>query len=150
MNRAICIGVACLLSACAAPQTVLPSLPRGWSPVAQHRGAAHHESGGTIAANVHCDDYKDVPLDVLTNHLLFGIENKHERSRTALVLDGRAALRTRLEGTLDGVTVALDVVVMKKDGCTYDLALIAPPAVAELREGDFDRAIVSFSREHAP
>src|SRR5258708_3739782 len=64
--------------------------------------AFRHRAGGTILANAFCEGIDDVPLDVLTNHLLFGIEARADEAREELNLDGRAALRTRLTGKLDG------------------------------------------------
>src|SRR5262245_1383058 len=84
-------------------------------------------SGGTIFVNSTCADIKDLSLDVLTNQALFGVEQQRELRREVFTLDGRAALRTRLTGTLDGVPVAMELVVLKKDGCTYDFGLIASP-----------------------
>ena len=104
----------------------------------------HPVAGGTIASHASCADADDVPLDVLTNHLLFGLEHKQERSRRPLTLDGRAALRTRLEATLDGVPLALDVVVMRKDGCTHDLMLIAPRGDLARLEPEFERFVARF------
>ena len=111
--------------------------------------AFHHVRGGTILAHATCDGRADVSLDVLTNHLLFGIEERREISRIPFALDGRAALRTRLDGTVDGVPVALDLVVVKKDGCTYDLGLAAAPAVLSQRQPDFERFFRSFARAEA-
>lgn len=142
--------VACAALLVAACGAAVPAhralLPPPWRPVRTGaRAAWRHADGGTIAANATCGDADDVPLDVLTNHLLFGIEDKRERGRLPLQLAGRAGLRTRLDGTLDGVRVALDLVVLKKDGCTFDLMLIAPPGTR--REPDFDRFVASFEPE---
>ena len=111
-----------------------------------HSVAFHHRAGGTIVADASCGEGDDVPLDVLTNHLLFGVEDRHELPRIAFQLDGRGALRTRLDGTLDGVRVAFDLVVLKKDGCIFDLYLIAPPDRLLAREPDFDRFVAGFSK----
>src|SRR4051812_3731223 len=56
------------------------ALPAGWQPI-HFKGenlAFRHHAGGTIAAKGHCPAKEDVPLAVLTNHLLFGIETKRE------------------------------------------------------------------------
>jgi hypothetical protein len=122
-------------------------LPAEWRRARVHGGgvAFHHRRGGTVFANVLCDRPDDVPLDVLTNHLLFGIEEQREVSRQPLMLDGRAALRTRVDGKLDGVFVVLDLVVLKRDGCTYDLHLVAGPAAYPERKLDFDRFVEGFA-----
>ena len=124
------------------------TLPSGWERVKLADGqlAFHHVAGGAIHASATCQGREDVSLDVLTNHLLFGIEDRREESRVRLELDGRTALRTRIDGTLDGVPMSLDLVVVKKDGCIYDLGLAAAPAVFAQRQRDFERFFRGFAR----
>lgn len=107
--------------------------------------AFRRKDGGTIVVNSSCKGGEDVPLIVLTNHLLFGIEAQTEHVRTELTLDGRAALRTRLGGEVDGVHVELDLVVLKKDGCVYDLQLIAAAAQLARCQDDFDALVKGFA-----
>ena len=126
-------------------------LPSGWQRTRAVHGASdgvtfHHAGGGTVHAGGDCDHPEDVPLDVLSNHLLIGFEDRKEVSRDPLVLDGRGALRTRVDARLDGVSVVLDVVVTRKDGCTYDLQLITGPAVYQERRPDFDRFVGGFAQ----
>jgi hypothetical protein len=121
-------------------------LGRGWT-----RGGMHgadlvfvHPEGGTILANATCKDVSDVPLDVLANQELFGVDGQQEERREMFTLDGRVALREELSGTLDGVRVRMDLVVLKKDDCTYDLSLIASADAFEAREADFWRFVRAF------
>ncbi len=98
--------------------------------------AFRHPSGGSILVNSTCTDIKDVPLEVLVNQSLFGVEQKHELSREVFTLDGRAAVRVRLTAALDGVAVHMDLVALKKDDCVYDLELVMKiRAFAERRSG---------------
>jgi hypothetical protein len=100
--------------------------------------------GGTIDAHANCHDADDAPLDVLTNHLLFWLEHKEERSHVRFTLAGRAAMRTRLDAVVDGVRVALDVVVLSKNHCVYDLVLIAAPEKWAQLKPDFDQFVGKF------
>ena len=108
--------------------------------------AFRNEAGGSIMANAMCAGIKDVPLDVLTNQALMGLEQKQEHSREVTTLDGRAALRTRLSATLDGVPVELDLVVLKRDACTYDFELVAGSKVFADRQPDFWRFVQGFEQ----
>jgi hypothetical protein len=108
--------------------------------------AWRNPAGGTIMVNALCEGIRDVPLDVLTNQALFGLDQKQEHSRETITLDGRAAQRTRLSAALDGVPVELDLVVLKKDGCTYDLQLVAGPKVFADREADFWQFVQGFEQ----
>lgn len=143
-RRRIAFVLALLGASCAAqPRARVGTLPAAWQRVRNDGDsiAFHHAAGGTIVSAASCGDSDDVPLDILTNHLLLGIEGRHERARETLVLDGRAALRTQLDATLDGVPVALELVVLKKDGCTIDLYLVAPRPAFDDRRADFDRFV---------
>jgi hypothetical protein len=139
-------------ASCAAPRVAQRSASQGWRLV--HRDdesvSYHHTGGGTMAASTSCDDADDVPLTVLTNHILIGVEARREHSRVPLVIAGRAALRTRVDGTVDGVGVTLDLVVLKKDGCTYDLVLVTAPAAYAQRRPDFERFIAAFTPPRRP
>jgi hypothetical protein len=141
------VALALLLAACAAGHRSSAADVRGdWRQVHrdEHVLSYHHPQGGTIAAGLSCDDADDVPLDVLINHLLIGIEQRREQPRLPLVVAGRAALRARLVGALDGVRVAMDLVVLKKDGCTYDLMLVSAPELYPRRRADFERFVAAF------
>ena len=115
-------------------------LSRAWERVSLSEGdlAFKHEDGGTILANATCARAGDAPLDVLANHLLFDLESLEELSRNELTLDGRRALRVHVQAELDGVPVELDVVVIKKDGCTYDFVLIGGREAFAERRDDFE------------
>lgn len=109
--------------------------------------AFRHTHGGTVVVHGQCPAQDDAPLDVLTNHLLFGVTARKEQARTTLSLDGREALRTQLFASVDGVTVGLDLVVLKKDGCLYDLQLIAGPAHFAARQPDFTAFVAGFATQ---
>ncbi|HEY0710327.1 MAG TPA: hypothetical protein VGG33_26195, partial [Polyangia bacterium] len=78
------------------------------------------------------------------------VEGRRELARARLPIDGRAALRTRLQGSLDGVPIDLDLVVLKKDGCTYDLQLATSPRDFSARQPDFDRFLSAFAVAEVP
>ena len=119
-------------------------LPSGWTKFHTKSDLSYRsDRGGTIYANVECEKTDDAPLDVLTNHLLLGVDVKNER-RKEITLSGRKAQRTFIQGEVDGVPIHLDTVVLKKDGCTYDLALIAGPETFDRLRDDFDHFVEGF------
>lgn len=115
-------------------------------------------SNASLAAiaqvNATCDQPdQDVPLSTLTRHLLNGFTAytfppTDAADMQTVPMDGREALRTHLVAKLDGVPRELLLVVMKKDDCIYDFALIAPPG--ERFEGarpDFEHLVATFRAE---
>lgn len=93
----------------------------------------------SLMANSHCDGVKDAPLGGLTEDLLIGITDRQVLSQQVRPCSRREALETIVTGKLDGVERKLALLVLKKDGCVYDVVLGASPA-------QFDRALVAFGR----
>lgn len=104
----------------------------------------HRATNAVIQANATCKEYRDAPLRVLTNQLLFGFDDRAVLGETPFTLDGRAALRTDMTARLDGVPRRLAVVVMNKDYCTYDLLLVVPEAAYPTVADVFDAVVAGF------
>ncbi len=60
-------------------------------------------------------------------------------------LDRREALHTHLDAKLDGVPMTLDLYVMKRNGCIFDLSYAAPPDAFARGYGDFQRFVDGFA-----
>lgn len=107
--------------------------------------------GAIVQMNATCRPRSDVPLTALTNHLLIGFTDRDIREQALFPLDGREALRTHLLARLDGVQRELLFVVMKKDDCVYDFALVAPPgAPFERARPSFEALVTGFTTEVSP
>lgn len=114
----------------------------------------HEELAAIAQVNATCDQPdQDVPLQALTRHLLNGFTGYtyppiDPEDLQTVAMDGREAQRTHLVAKLDGVPRELLLVVMKKDDCVYDFALVAPPGERFTRAlPDFERLIASFRAE---
>lgn len=96
----------------------------------------------TIGVAARCRrDGDDVPLRALTQHLYLGFTDRETRAEREFTLDGRAALRTEMVASLDGVPKDLTFVVLKKDGCVYDFWRVAANAAPD---ADFDAFVNGF------
>jgi hypothetical protein len=107
-----------------------------WEPMqVSDNDLAFHRAGlGTISVNSTCEDYEDVPSTALLNHLLFETTDRHYLIEETVTLDGRGARHALLRAELDGVPLELELFVLKKDGCVFDIAHIRrPDATAEGR-----------------
>jgi len=87
----------------------------------------HDALAAVIQVNATCDPGMDVPLAALRNHLLIGWTEREVQSEDLIDLDDREALQTHLVAKIDGVPRELVLTVLKKDGCVYDFAVVAPP-----------------------
>ncbi len=113
----------------------IPEPPRRWQRLAgsddalAFRDDAH---GATIMLHGRCGlDGDDVPLSALFNHLFLQFTERQIQQQQTVPFDEREALHTVLTAKLDGVPMAFDSWVLKKDGCVYDLLYLAPPEAFE-------------------
>jgi len=127
----------------------LDPLPPDWKPISfADNDLAWTDGGGrVISVNAVCEGHGDPSLKVLTDHLLLGFEQRHVLEREELRLAGRGALRTRANASLDGVPVELEMTLVKKDGCVYDLIYTAPAGTFGVRAADYRRLVESFSTD---
>lgn len=123
-------------------------LPLPWLVVQQERaqvGFHNPDTGAVISANATCrDDAEAVPLDRLTGHLLIGYTERRIHAQQKVPLAEREALRTRASAKLDGVPVELELYVLRRNGCIYDLAHVAPPDRFTRGQLDFRRFVGGF------
>ncbi len=121
----------------------------GWRSVAVDSASdlawVHDGAAAVVQTNGDCSPALDIPLVALTNHLLVGFTEREIVEQVLVPLDGREALRTHVVAKLDGVPRELLLVVVKKNACVYDLALVAPPGerFAQARAG-FEVMLESF------
>lgn len=127
------------------------TLGPGWDQIdlSQNDLAWHSDGlGSVVQVNATCDPFSDVPLTSLTNHLLIGFTEREYKNSALVALDGREALRTHVVARFDGVPREIVLYVLKKDTCTYDFALIAPPGGRfSAAETVFDAFVQGFSSE---
>lgn len=162
MFAVVTAAIGLLLSACAAPTLQngvfrsehtafrVGPIPDHWEPlpkVADDPELAsvafrNPSNKSTIGVAARCyRDGDDVPLRALTQHLYIGFTDRQTMTEREFILDGRAALRTEMVASLDGVPQHLVFVVLKKDGCVYDFWRVASYDAPDL---DFDAFVSGF------
>ncbi len=94
--------------------------------------------------------FDDSPLPILTNQLFYGLTGVEKETEKNMQLDGRSALRTLVHGQLDGVPVMVDVVVLKKDSCIFDLTYTANPNDYKTGVPDFENFYKGFRYHSGP
>jgi len=109
----------------------LSPLPASWRPIhvsdadLVFRDDAHEAS---ILVNGKCiHENEDAPLTALTEHLIMGTTERAFTTEETVPFDAREARHSVLQAKLDGVVMAYDVFVMKKNGCVYDLVYVGDP-----------------------
>lgn len=104
------------------------------------------ESDTILSVNARCGrDADDVPLEALTKHLFIQFTEREIVEQSKFELAGREALHTTLRAKLDGVPRRFRVVVLKKDGCVYDLSEIATSQATPQSDAVFEDVVSGFS-----
>lgn len=111
---------------------------------------ATKDTGHIIATNATCKDHGDPTLEVLTGHLLIGFDERTLTDRKPFTLDGRAALRSFYDVSIDGVPAEVEVVVLKKNGCIHDFTYVSPRGQRAAQQAAFDALVSGFAQETAP
>lgn len=123
-------------------------VPSSWRRVDVTDGSLAFKDTTTDAAvllNARCTPGEsNAPLVALTNHLLMGSTDREVHSQEVEPFDGREALHSRVTAKWDGVPMALDIFVLKKDGCVYDFVYTTRPAAIEGGAPAFESFVRSF------
>jgi hypothetical protein len=85
----------------------------------------HRAGAGSISATATCEGYDDVPEAALLNHLLFGTTQRTYLVEEDVTLDGRGARHAVVDAELDGVPVRIEVYVVVRGGCVFDLSYVS-------------------------
>lgn len=95
-----------------------------------------------------CEGHEvDRPLPVLARHLTFGLKPRETVEQDTRDVNGRPAAHSVVRGSLDGVEVAVEAIVVKGSRCVHDFLYVAPTPEFESGRRDFDALVGSFSEE---
>jgi hypothetical protein len=120
---------------------------QGWEPirVEQANGAWHSDAlGSSLLVNSHCEGVADAPLEGLTSDLMMGMTDRNIESQKTIPFSKREAMETVATAKLDGVPRKLEMFVMKKDGCVYDIVLDSDPAHFDAAQAGYNRVRDGF------
>ncbi len=127
------------------------ALPHGWREWVRHGNTIrfrHSGSGAMITTSAYCGaSFEDLPLRNLMGQLFAGIPADSKATFREFSLDGRAALRSQSRRVIDGIPLIYDVVIVKKNACTFDAMLVAPPPSFNTMRPGFDAFVQGFHYE---
>ncbi len=110
----------------------------------------HEALSAAILVNHSCNPDLDIPLQALTQHLLIGFTERDVRSQETIPMSSREALRTLATAKLDGVPREIEFIVLKKNGCVYDFALVGPQDERFARAKEDYRALLAGFETRRP
>ena len=98
----------------------------------------------TLLINSQCNEVQDVPLRALLGHLLIGFTEQKIVDEKLISFSEREALIQTIEAKLDGVSRKFKILVLKKDGCVFDIVLATTPMSFGGHEQVFDSLMQHF------
>jgi hypothetical protein len=96
-------------------------------------------NGNTLAILTGCSPDKDPSLATLESDVIQALNTYKVLSSQDFTFQDRAAKRSLVEGTVDGIQVKLDFVIFKKRNCSYTLTYVG-------RSSNFDLDLASFEK----
>lgn len=90
-----------------------------------------HKDGSTLVVNSFCGEFQDEPLNFLAEKTFTGLEEIKNKSEKALTISNREAYQMQADGKLDGVTVNIKVINLRRNHCYYDFLRITPEGVKQ-------------------
>jgi hypothetical protein len=98
-----------------------------------------------IGLAVECRTPERGELPWVSRHLFWGLTDRKILERAAVSLQGAEGFRSRLTARLDGEVVAIDGVTVRRGGCLYDFAYVAPPAGFEQGRAVFEAFLAGWT-----
>lgn len=104
-------------------------------------------TGNTIAINSACLEKNKEDLSSLEHGILEGVDHVNQVKEEKITVDGAPAERTHAEGKTEGVPISIELVTIKKENCTYDLAYVARTVTYKSELEVFNKFVERF---HVP
>jgi hypothetical protein len=121
----------------------------------------HRSTGAIISVDSVCHEYRDASLDELTHYLLLGLKTEGPVVTQPAEVDGVNALDSSVQASMNRRTpssgtptkagrpegetpVRVRAVVLRKNGCTFDLMYIASPEHFTEQLPTFERFLKGF------
>ncbi len=147
------VALMILVPACGKHKLVEPIRTLGpeWMPV-QIKGSEQawvipgEQSSMLIDSQCHKRD-QDVPLNALTAQLTIGMSDQTLIEQKKIQFQDREAMVTTFELRVEGVKQKMRTLVLKKDGCVFDVVMSTPPEAFEKRLPDFEKIQQLFTLE---
>lgn len=96
--------------------------------------------GSSILIDSQCTQRnQDVPLIGLTGQLLIGMTHQRLIEQKTIPFQDREALISTYSLKVDGAMQKMHILVLKKNGCVFDVVLTTPESAYEKRLHDFEK-----------
>jgi hypothetical protein len=88
-------------------------------------GWKNSKKGSSISFKSICGESMDLPLEGIQQQMLYGIDSIKILKSVTMTYNEREALNSLVEGKVDGVDTKLELMILKKNRCTYMISYVA-------------------------
>lgn len=104
----------------------------------------NEKSGNTIAVLSECSETRDPSLQDLEAEMTQVLNDHKVIQSQPLTFEEREALRSLIEGKVDGISVSVDVLTFKKNSCSYTLTYMGRSQGFEKERKVFENFLKGF------
>jgi len=101
-------------------------------------------AGTSISYKSSCGESLDLPLESIQQSMLYGIDNVKILKSQKLPYNEREALNSIVEGKVDGVDTKMQLLILKKNRCTYMISYVALKKSFEKDQKNFQNFLNHF------
>lgn len=113
-------------------------------PAAADGAWQNKSNGNSISYFSSCGDPGDPSLETVSRELFSDLRNLKVLRSENLSFNGREALDSEVEGSLDGVPTRIHSLVFKKNGCLYTLSYIGVSRAFTSDQNQFEQFLRNF------
>ena len=102
-----------------------------WSAIKQDQSdyVFQHQNGTTIIINSFCGEFQNDPLKQMAEKTFNGLDNIKNIQEKSMTVSNREAYSMQADGGLDGVTVNIKIINMRRNNCYFDFVRITPSGI---------------------
>ena len=102
------------------------------------------KNGNTIAVLSECSETRDPTLTGIESETINALTNPEILHTEKIQFADRGALRTLVEGQVDGVSVKMEILTLKKNSCSYTLSYIGRSKTFDSDRAVFEQYLKGF------
>lgn len=132
----------------------VPQLPSSWKALEKKADAdkawSNTKTGAVLSLRSLCERYEHVSLKNLSQNLKTIFMNAEVISSNSRSIASRDAHDTTLRGELDGVSVESRMIVVRKNHCIFDFAVIEHPTLSASSIKGIEKLLSGFDYRGEP
>lgn len=105
----------------------------------------NHSNGSTISFLSECNNSTDPTLENIFKGITSELDEVNTLELNRVSYNSRDALHAQVEGAVDGVLTRFELMIFKKNSCTYILTYASAAAVFGTGQREFHKFVKGFS-----